>query len=407
MGKGGGGGGGVPTKFGWICLKVACPDELVKALMGPRGVIKTQIEKDTGCKLVFSQKDEYYPGTQLRVMGIYANEMDWILAAFNAVVQKTMECGKAERKGGGKGHKESLFLGKENGEYQIRLCLSRNLAGAVIGGGANNIKELRAASGCKVFIDNEACDGHRLARIIGVQASIADCMNRIAHGIVEETGTPEYAAWADNLRLDPSKSDLGPKRPRQEGEGEDAPAAKRSTSMWQPAAPPPPAQVPAEATGKTARPPPPPARAPARPAGDTDVRITELGDAIGAFQEGEEFLTYSVTFPVATCRLETLLQEEFFSQVEDVSHAEVKLPEDEADNSGDAMVQRYVSVVGTILSIYYAHLLILKRVKELERDERQAEKVAKEEDPDVLKAKIRELQAALAKERQADAKRVR
>merc|ERR1719198_567104 len=112
---------------------------------------------------------------------------------------------------------------------------------------------------------------------------------------------------------------------------------------------------------------------------------------MASFAEGEQFLPYSMTFPCAACRLEALKQEEFFSQVEDVAGAEVKLPpEDEPGPEGDdPWAPRQLSVIGLLLNVYYAHLLILKRIKEIDRDEREAERLEEERaasDPDVLKA---------------------
>eukprot|EP00929_Paragymnodinium_shiwhaense_P072780 TRINITY_DN36947_c0_g2_i3.p1 TRINITY_DN36947_c0_g2~~TRINITY_DN36947_c0_g2_i3.p1 ORF type:complete len:232 (+),score=52.62 TRINITY_DN36947_c0_g2_i3:134-829(+) len=123
------------------------------------------------------------------------------------------------------------------------------------------------------------------------------------------------------------------------------------------------------------------------------IRLKKLEKTIENFREGEEYLQYSVTFPMHNCRLKALLEEGYFPQVEGSALAQVTVPP-EHDDLTEPFESIGVALRGTLLSTYYAHLLITKRIKEMEAEEANA---------DAERDKIKELQAALARERKAAA----
>ena len=45
--------------------KSQCPDHVVAALLGSRGAVKDEIQQETGTKLVFSNRGDYFPKSTL------------------------------------------------------------------------------------------------------------------------------------------------------------------------------------------------------------------------------------------------------------------------------------------------------------------------------------------------------
>lgn len=53
-------------------FKVLITDSLAAGLLGTHGSVKDDIQKETGARLVFSNRNDYFPDTKYRVLGIYA-----------------------------------------------------------------------------------------------------------------------------------------------------------------------------------------------------------------------------------------------------------------------------------------------------------------------------------------------
>jgi len=67
---------------------------------------------------------------------------------------------------------------------------------------------------------------------------------------------------------------------------------------------------------------------------------------------------------------------------------------DEGDGSGGPEEGRPMTLVGPLLSVYPAHAMMMQKLRVTEAEE---QKSAESEDPAVLKARILELQAQLAR----------
>eukprot|EP00927_Polykrikos_kofoidii_P017765 TRINITY_DN18118_c0_g1_i1.p1 TRINITY_DN18118_c0_g1~~TRINITY_DN18118_c0_g1_i1.p1 ORF type:complete len:460 (-),score=70.29 TRINITY_DN18118_c0_g1_i1:318-1697(-) len=430
-----------PVK-GRLCLKALCPDILVKAILGPRGSTKDEIQAETGARLVFSNKDDYYPGTQLRVLGIYADDFARIVNAFEWVIPKIIDLGDQERMGQQPPQHGSAsdFLGKEAGEYLIRLCVSKCSSGEIIGPGGSRIKELRLQTGTKIFIDNETHFGHQVARIIGPPEGLQRCVERVAEASRLDFGAEEYASWAQLVNFTErvrgeGTGDAGrsSRRPRREGAG-GADAWPRKGNQQDTDVQPPKhgtrGQWPlgsgdeegsfeqknpfgtgvdnnteiAEVGGWSGEAQPPP------PGGaEATERVGLLAEAIGRLPPGAAGVAYSMRFELPSCRIDGLAQEEYVAHVQQTTSVHINV-DDEAEDAEDPWSNRSVNLIGPLVSIYTAHLLLLKRVKEAEQQEVELEQqeladdpVEEDRNPAALKAKIQELEAQLAQARQGSA----
>lgn len=176
-----------------FAFKVLCTDGLAASMIGERGAVKEDISKKHGVKLVFSNRNDYYPGTQYRVMGIYSDGEENILGALEEVIARVVEVGNEERRSPPPGGPE--HLGKEDGEFIFRFCVTRRMTNAIIGVGGANISQIRKDTGSKVFLENDTMIGHRLGRIIGQPSSISAALRQLNDIIQSESADEAYKPY--------------------------------------------------------------------------------------------------------------------------------------------------------------------------------------------------------------------
>jgi len=193
------------------CVKVLCPDALVTSLMGPRGSTKDQLQMETGTKLIFSNKNDYYPESKYRVLGVFSDDLARLGLMFERILPRIVEMGDQEREVTPSWARETAeFVGKEPGEYLFRICIAKKVSSALIGREGGAIKRLRAETGAKIFIDNNTYAGHQLVRIIGGQDSILRCLERINEVVAKERGSEEeYQAWAQRVNFSEGAPSVG------------------------------------------------------------------------------------------------------------------------------------------------------------------------------------------------------
>eukprot|EP00913_Durusdinium_trenchii_P018014 g16927.t2 len=133
--------------------------------------------QETGARLVFSNRNDYFPDTKYRVMGIYADDANAILDVFTCVMPQLVSFGDEERKNMPTGQTD--LCGKEPGEYIFRFALTRRMQSQIVGTQGNNIKFIRSDSGAKVFVENESIMGHRAGKVIGTPQTILAALKHI------------------------------------------------------------------------------------------------------------------------------------------------------------------------------------------------------------------------------------
>lgn len=399
------------------CLKVLCPDSLVWNLMGPKGATKDALQTETGAKLIFSNKDDYYPGTRYRVLGIYADDERPVLGTLDRVMDRVVEKGGEEERSAGRGQPNPDYLGKEPGEYMIRLAISKVTSGELIGRGGQRIKDLRADTGTKVFIENETVSGHQMVRVIGRHEQINKALRQIVdvsqtHGDVEE-----FHAWANYLNFSetephfaasapPPPAQLLRPPPREDAGGKGAARRLRGGRHRG-----------GKGDGKEGGPDADPF-ATFGPEFDkpleqatVDEMIDELSRAIDcmpADQSGTHTAacSYSISFEIPAHRFEAVKAEgcippagsPFLSWRETIQAAtgvEIDM-EAEVGKDGDPDAGVCISVVGPLLGIYAAHAMVLQKVREFERQEEAAYDEHEDMSREELIEKIKDLQAQLA-----------
>lgn len=179
-------------------FKILCPELLVSSIMGPRGAIKDHIQEETGCKLVISNRDEHYPGTRLRILVIYGDEPDRILAALDRVVDHVLDCTEKERANPThRSIEESDFLGKESSECVLRVAIPDKTSGAIIGPRGSNVQAIRAECQAKVFIEKNHELGHQLLKLIAPADGLRSALVRINQFVQDEARSASFEEWAN------------------------------------------------------------------------------------------------------------------------------------------------------------------------------------------------------------------
>jgi len=179
------------------CLKALIPDVLASYLLRDKGTLKDELQQESGSRFVFSNKGDFFPDTQLRVLGVYSDLPDGVTRALDLIVGKMTELSEDERSRQAPPGCE--MVGKE-GELILRVILSREMTGLLIGSQGAKIKELRRDSGCKINIRDEAVAGHRLATFAGTAENLIQALHQVAENMKTEAET-ESGEFQHYLRV--------------------------------------------------------------------------------------------------------------------------------------------------------------------------------------------------------------
>mmetsp|Transcript_136591 Transcript_136591/g.323559 ORF Transcript_136591/g.323559 Transcript_136591/m.323559 type:complete len:497 (+) Transcript_136591:29-1519(+) len=381
-------------------FKVLVTDGLAAGLLGSHGSTKDEIQKETGARLVFSNRNDYFPDTRYRVLGIYSDDPGSILAVFNCILSQLIQHGDEERKTQPAGQTE--LCGKEPGEYILRFVLTRRMQSQVVGAQGKNIKFIRQDSGAKVFVENESVLGHRAGKVIGTPQSIFAALRHINefvqcesefeeefyHGFSRVVNFGEAVQRGWEPPLEPKDLDKPP-GPRRVAPPAANPAGKGSRASTLKALPKASQKVGQSLEGalKSIVPPPPPAvilpPAKGRPLetaenGQAREEVDSLANELESFPTGTVDMSYSVCCEVPALRVGALVGTggEVIRQVEQASGAQIEI-EKSSERSGDF---RTMTLVGTLVSVYLAHAMMWSRLQSLDSQDQDQEEEEQEQE---------------------------
>ena len=187
-----------------LAFKVLCPEPLASSIIGTKGSTKDRIQEECGCRLVMSNRDEFYPQTRLRLVVIHGDDHESILKAIDRILELLSECADGERESPG-GRRavegEADFLGKEPNELVMRLAVPVKVGSAIIGPKGAHVQQLKEECSAKVIIDNEHRAGHQACRVAAGYEGLRMVAQRIMERLEEELRArpPDFEAWA-NIR---------------------------------------------------------------------------------------------------------------------------------------------------------------------------------------------------------------
>eukprot|EP00439_Symbiodinium_sp_Y106_P024970 s480_g3.t1 len=182
-------------------FKILCPEPLASGVLGHRGSTKDRIQDECHCRLVMSNRDEFYPGTRLRLVVIQAEEQLSILKALDRVLDLLAECAETERQnpnGRTAVQGEPDFLGKEHGELVLRAAVPFRVGSAIIGPKGAHVQALKEEAGAKIIIDKEHQQGHQACRLAARPEGLRIVLSRISDYMAEDAAQrpSEFDSWA-------------------------------------------------------------------------------------------------------------------------------------------------------------------------------------------------------------------
>mmetsp|Transcript_18992 Transcript_18992/g.35621 ORF Transcript_18992/g.35621 Transcript_18992/m.35621 type:complete len:470 (+) Transcript_18992:36-1445(+) len=206
-------------------FKILCPEPLTSGILGHRGSTKDRIQDECQCRLVMSNRDEFYPGTRLRLVVVQAEEQYWILKALDRILELLADCAETERQspnGRTAVQGEADFLGKEAGELVLRAAVPVRVGSAIIGPKGAHVQALKEEAGAKITIDKEHRQMHQLCRLAARPEGIRIILNRISEHLAEDCvqRPKDFESWAAIRSFD-WQEDHGQGRDTREGYGRD------------------------------------------------------------------------------------------------------------------------------------------------------------------------------------------
>eukprot|EP00928_Gymnodinium_smaydae_P040164 TRINITY_DN27286_c0_g1_i1.p1 TRINITY_DN27286_c0_g1~~TRINITY_DN27286_c0_g1_i1.p1 ORF type:complete len:590 (-),score=130.71 TRINITY_DN27286_c0_g1_i1:93-1796(-) len=186
---------GAGAAAGPFAFKALLPDEFVIRRLVQRGGAGIQdIEERTDTHLQLSQRDDYFPGTQLRLVTIHGETPEAIYEALCIVVNEV--CSLAGREGDSAGAGGFNLFSDGGDRIVLRCALSRGAAGAVIGAKGDSIKRLRESSGANVKIEREVHDNHQMVTVAGSQDQLLSALSELNLKVQEDVDQPWFSEWA-------------------------------------------------------------------------------------------------------------------------------------------------------------------------------------------------------------------
>jgi len=178
-------------------FKVLCPESLVSSVIGPRGTTKDELQAETGCKIVVSNREEFYPGTRLRMLIIYGDSPQGLIQVLERIVHNVGQCAEKEQESPHFNPLESEFSGKEAGEFMLRAAIPTKASGAIIGPKGVNIQAIRNEFNARVFIEKSIEQGHQAIKLVASLDNMRHALLRINEAVQEEARTSElFRDWS-------------------------------------------------------------------------------------------------------------------------------------------------------------------------------------------------------------------
>jgi len=264
---------------------------------------------------------------------------------------------------------------------------------------------LREKTGAKIFVENDIFEGHQFTRIIGHTHIILNTLRLLNEMVQEECSNDDFERWAsvasfrqtaggarDNNRGDrhsPPRSRHASPHPgsrRDQGRGRDRDMDRFDSDRR-------------GGGGQGHAPLPPPRHAPPPPAGDLGEALLRLASE---FPPGATEMDHAISCDLPNNRVGALIgrKGEHVMAVERQTGAKIAFEEGRREQDVE---YRTITITGPLLSVYNAHMILMKTYHEKEIEELAKEERArapprdeqKSGDLDSLQAQIMALEGQL------------
>ena len=334
------------------CFKVLAPEPFVGAVLSPKTRLKDMVQEETGCRIVVSERNHYYPETRLRIMLLFNENEDGILRALQLLLHRVIKCAEQERITPSRltavpGEME--FAGRDEGTILFRAAVTVTAAAAIIGPRGLNVQKMRTELNCRTVVDMGIWNGHQLVRVQAPVGNMPDVLATIHRCVMADARrNPEFRTWAQ-VRCFEGPFVL------EHGEFHQNPPRRRSRS-------------PARRELSAVRTEP--------PSGMHRVQETLrlFGMAASQLPEGAIQRDHCISCHLRADKVDRLIGRHgaFLSFVERETGAQIHFEDVEILEGG--LSQRTLVVQGPLLNAYRAHLLMMKRYHEEEGSAQAAQR---------------------------------
>jgi len=177
-------------------LKFLTPEVMASAVIGKGGAVIAQMRQSAQARIGLTEHNEFYPGTDCRVLTAQANTEDSLLEVSAQIVSKVAECVQAA---------PSEQLGQP-GELKLKVLMPRAAVGGIIGKGGAAIKQLCEMSNAKISVSEPNGSGpsaEQTVSITGTQQGLEYVMGEVNRQVQALNKEAWFQAWASNSGTGP------------------------------------------------------------------------------------------------------------------------------------------------------------------------------------------------------------
>jgi RNA-binding protein Nova len=358
-------------------FKVLCPEELVALLMGKGGLVKDALQEETGAKLMVSQRDEYFPGTQLRILTVLHDDSDGICGVLSRMVDNVVECTKSHRPSATPAVTgEQDFVGKDAGTYVFRVAVSPRMARNIIGPKGTKVAQMREECQAEIGIAKEISLDHQRLKVVASPEGIMRALQLINVTIQEEASSASFKDWV--LTDFPRTGDSEARGRQRQGVASEPPERERSPRRNQ-------SQRDSRESGYQHDP---------RQA-DIDVALGIIDNAFQGFPEGTLDEEHVITCDLPVQNVSAMIGKKgaFVKEVRKITRTQIHF--EEASSAPGSAETQTMTIQGKIPDTYRAHVMMMQKYVEVEEaQKREAEPQVQPEVED-LQRQLLELQQKL------------
>ncbi|CAJ1388563.1 unnamed protein product [Effrenium voratum] len=341
-------------------FKALCPNDLIARMLGRGGSRKDQLQDETGCKIVISGRDDYFPGTRWRILIAFSDSPDACLGVLEQLINDIVELSK-EKPG-----LEAEFT--DSGQYVFRCVVTKQMSSAIIGPKGANARAIREDSGCKVAVDSNIIGGHQLVKLVGEPRGLRVAIAMVNRHIQDQCGSPAYSDWASVKCFDRSGNPvyMPPAETFGKGErgGQHGHASHTSQEREDRERTP---RGQGSARGRAAIPPPASLTSLKQPESEVDAALLDaLSQTATAFPPGGLDIEYTITCELPSEKVGLLIgrKGEDVQRIRKSTGTYVHFDPVQDGAEGQTLVIR-----GPLLQVYRAHALLMRRYHETQAEE--------------------------------------
>jgi len=184
--KGAGGGGPTTLQYG---MKFLAPEVLASAIIGKGGAVIAEMRTSCQSQLALTDKGEFYPSTDCRVLTAQANEPESLTKVTHEIVIKAAELAKGQNSEGTAG---------DDGDLKLQTLVPKAAVGGIIGKQGSAIKQLCETSGAKISISDPSGSGagaEQTVTISGTAQALEAALKEVNSQIQLLNGESWFKTW--------------------------------------------------------------------------------------------------------------------------------------------------------------------------------------------------------------------